>query len=175
MGLRIAQYHIVPEAFTTGWRLLRPPPARIVRRIPCSSRCGSRFHLTGGGWFCSSIRRIGYAHYVMNKLGVTDIDVAVIVLASGSRLGEPVPKAAVEVGGKTLLPHALQGVHDSGVADMTVVTLPPNCSETCPQLYDDANRFGAMVSTGGDTRTASVVACSMFVAADPSPACGSDS
>ena len=41
----------------------------------------------------------------MNKLGVTDIDVAVIVLASGSgtRLGEPVPKAAVEVGGKTLL------------------------------------------------------------------------
>jgi len=103
----------------------------------------------------------------MNKLGVTDIDVAVIVLASGSgtRLGEPVPKAAVKVGGKTLLHHALQGVHDSGVADMTVVTLPPNCSETCPQLYDDANRFGAMVSTGGDTRTASVVAAMRTVRA----------
>lgn len=103
----------------------------------------------------------------MNKLGVTDIDVAVIVLASGSgtRLGEPVPKAAVKVGGKTLLHHALQGVHDSGVADMTVVTLPPNCSEICPQLYDDANRFGAMVSTGGDTRTASVVAAMRTVRA----------
>ncbi|BAV86307.1 2-C-methyl-D-erythritol 4-phosphate cytidylyltransferase [Rothia aeria] len=53
---------------------------------------------------------------MMNKLGVTDIDVAVIVLASGSgtRLGEPVPKAAVKVGGKTLLHHALQGFTTPG-------------------------------------------------------------
>lgn len=103
----------------------------------------------------------------MKKLSVTDIDVAVIVLASGSgtRLGEPVPKAAVEVNSKSLLHHALVGVHKSGLSDMTVVTLPPDCAARCPQLYDDANFFGAMVTTGGDTRAASVVAAMRTVRA----------
>lgn len=96
----------------------------------------------------------------MKKLGVTDIDVAVVVLASGAgtRLGESVPKAAVEINGKTLLHHALEGVRESKIADITVVTLPQDCAQRYPQLYSDANSFGAIVSMGGDTRTASVMA-----------------
>ena len=43
---------------------------------------------------------------------------AVIVLAAGSgtRLGEPIPKAAVRVHGRTLLDYALEGALASGVA-----------------------------------------------------------
>ena len=85
---------------------------------------------------------------------------AVIVLAAGSgtRLGEPIPKAAVRVHGRTLLDYALEGALASGVAEHVVVTVPADCSVSCPELLEDARRAGALITTGGDTRTASVVA-----------------
>ena len=85
---------------------------------------------------------------------------AVIVLAAGSgtRLGEPIPKAAVRVHGRTLLDYALEGALASGVAEHVVVTVPADCSVSCPELLEDARRAGALITAGGDTRTASVVA-----------------
>lgn len=85
---------------------------------------------------------------------------AVIVLAAGSgtRLGEPIPKAAVRVHGRTLLDYALEGALASGVAEHVVVTVPADCSASCPELLEDARRAGALITAGGDTRTASVVA-----------------
>ena len=52
--------------------------------------------------------------------------VAIIVLGAGSgtRLGEPIPKAAVRVQGRTLLDHALQGARESRIAEHVVVTVP---------------------------------------------------
>ena len=85
---------------------------------------------------------------------------AVIVLAAGSgtRLGEPIPKAAVRVHGRTLLDYALEGALASGIAEHVVVTVPADCSASCPELLEDARRAGALITAGGDTRTASVVA-----------------
>lgn len=85
---------------------------------------------------------------------------AVIVLAAGSgtRLGEPIPKAAVRVHGRTLLDYALEGALASGVAEHVVVTVPADCLVSCPELLEDARRAGALITAGGDTRTASVVA-----------------
>lgn len=85
---------------------------------------------------------------------------AVIVLAAGSgtRLGEPIPKAAVRVQGRTLLNHALQGALESGIARHIVVTVPAECESSCPELLEDARCTNALVTVGGDTRTASVVA-----------------
>ncbi|MDO5750583.1 MAG: 2-C-methyl-D-erythritol 4-phosphate cytidylyltransferase [Rothia sp. (in: high G+C Gram-positive bacteria)] len=85
---------------------------------------------------------------------------AIIVLGAGSgtRLGEPIPKAAVTVGERTLLYRALQGASESAVADHLVVTIPENAASVCPQLLEDAASFNALVTAGGDSRTASVVA-----------------
>ena len=85
---------------------------------------------------------------------------AAIVLGAGSgtRLGEPIPKAAVRVQGRTLLDHALQGARESRVAEHVVVTVPAGCESLCPELLEDARRAEAVVTVGGDTRTASVVA-----------------
>ena len=86
--------------------------------------------------------------------------VAIIVLGAGSgtRLGEPIPKAAVRVQGRTLLDHALQGARESRIAEHVVVTVPAGCESLCPELLEDAHRAEALVTVGGDTRTASVVA-----------------
>ena len=85
---------------------------------------------------------------------------AIIVLGAGSgtRLGEPIPKAAVTVGDKTLLYRALEGAAESGVADHLVVTVPADAATSCPQLLEDAASFNALITAGGDSRTASVVA-----------------
>ena len=85
--------------------------------------------------------------------------VAIIVLGAGSgtRLGEPIPKAAVRVQGRTLLDHALQGARESRIAEHVVVTVPAGCESLCPELLEDAHRAEALVTVGGDTRTASVV------------------
>ena len=39
-----------------------------------------------------------------------------------------------------------------------MVTVPADCSASCPELLEDARRAGALITAGGDTRTASVVA-----------------
>lgn len=63
--------------------------------------------------------------------------VAVLTAAgSGTRLGEPLPKALVDVGGITLLRRAAHGLLTSGVIDAVVVTAPA----------DDHARFAEQVA-----------------------------
>ncbi len=85
---------------------------------------------------------------------------AIVVLGAGSgtRLKEKMPKAAVDVHGKTLLYWALERARASGIAERLVVTVPPDCAHRCPQLLADAAEFDALVTEGGNTRTASVIA-----------------
>jgi len=71
---------------------------------------------------------------------------------------EKMPKAAVNVHGKTLLYWALERARASGIAERLVVTVPPDCAHRCPQLLTDAAEFDALVTEGGNTRTASVIA-----------------
>ena len=64
------------------------------------------------------------------RAGSTADDDAVVVVAiltaagAGTRLGAGGPKALVEVGGRSLLRRAAQGLVDSGVVDHLVVTAP---------------------------------------------------
>lgn len=87
---------------------------------------------------------------------------AVLVVAAGmgSRLGEGIPKAAVEVAGKTLLEWSLEGVRASGRAARIVVTVPSGDSV----LRSVAERFGALAVEGGATRAESVHAALMAIA-----------
>lgn len=79
---------------------------------------------------------------------------AVLVAAAGmgTRLGEPVPKAAVEVSGRSLLEWALEGVRASGVAARIVVMVPAGDSF----LRGVCERFGALAVEGGASRADSV-------------------
>lgn len=81
---------------------------------------------------------------------------AVIVVAagSGSRLGRGIPKAAVEVAGKTLLEWALEGVVAANIASRLVVTVPAGDTE----LRQVCQKFGALPVEGGATRSDSVTA-----------------
>lgn len=81
------------------------------------------------------------------------MSVAVIVTAagSGSRLGESQPKAFVDLGGKSILDRALDGVTASGVADVVVVTAPASMLDEVQLLAP-----GAICVAGGATRQESV-------------------
>ncbi|MEE3853160.1 2-C-methyl-D-erythritol 4-phosphate cytidylyltransferase [Gordonia sp. LSe1-13] len=81
------------------------------------------------------------------------MSVGVIIPAAGSgtRLGEPVPKAFVKLGDRTILEVCVAGVLDAGVADTVVVVVPAD-------LVDDARRMvpEATVVAGGAHRSDSV-------------------
>lgn len=95
---------------------------------------------------------------------------AIVVLGAGSgtRLKEKMPKAAVDVHGKTLLYWALERARTSCIAERIVVTVPTDCAHRCPQLLTDATEFDALVTEGGNTRTASVIAALDALAAEKS-------
>lgn len=85
--------------------------------------------------------------------------VVVVAAGSGTRLGQGIPKALVQVGGSTVLGHALAGISASQVsvgADGThapvVVTVPHGDTE----LTAVARAVGAHAVEGGDSRAASV-------------------
>src|SRR5262245_34957736 len=79
--------------------------------------------------------------------------VAVVPAAgSGERLAARVPKAFVEIAGKTLLERAVTGLQESGVVDHVVVAVPADKSDEA-QLILGAN---ATVVAGGADRTESV-------------------
>jgi 2-C-methyl-D-erythritol 4-phosphate cytidylyltransferase len=85
---------------------------------------------------------------------------AILVAAgSGSRLGADVPKAFVEVGGRTLLEHACAGLALSGVRDLLVVA-PADWVRRASELC------AATVVPGGATRQQSVAAGLQALAAD---------
>lgn len=73
-----------------------------------------------------------------------------VAAGRGERLGGREPKALVEVGGRTLLEHALCGLAAAGVEDVVVVH-PAGEGERFAALAP-----GAGLTPGGATRTASV-------------------
>ncbi len=79
--------------------------------------------------------------------------VAVVPAAgSGERLGVGVPKAFVELGGRTLLEHAVEGLIASGVIDRVVVATPAGRVDDTAALLGDR----ATVVQGGSQRHESV-------------------
>lgn len=76
---------------------------------------------------------------------------------SGSRLGADVPKALVELRGKTLLARALEGLAASGVVDAICVTCPVGDLSTFQQQVDSATvDVPVVVVEGGLSRQRSV-------------------
>ena len=59
-----------------------------------------------------------------------------------------------------------QRARASGIAERIVVTVPTDCAHRCPQLLADAAEFDALVTEGGNTRTASVIAALDALAAE---------
>ncbi|MDL9936147.1 2-C-methyl-D-erythritol 4-phosphate cytidylyltransferase [Gordonia sp. ABSL1-1] len=81
------------------------------------------------------------------------MSVCVVIPAAGSgtRLGEPVPKAFVDLGGATILQACVAGVVASGVAERIVVVVPADLVDAAHDLVPDA-----IVVPGGAHRSDSV-------------------
>ncbi len=93
----------------------------------------------------------------------TPLVTAVILVAAGSgqRLGYGMPKAAVPLGGESILLHALRGIVASGVASQVCVALPPgneNLRRQCESFREELADGGPLLTAvdGGDTRADSV-------------------
>lgn len=90
--------------------------------------------------------------------GIVSVGVVIVAAGSGSRLGADRPKAFVELAGRTLLEHALDGVLASG-ATSVVVVVPESALEQAHQIVDLAGGCDCAtvtVVTGGAERTDSV-------------------
>ncbi|MGF7122845.1 2-C-methyl-D-erythritol 4-phosphate cytidylyltransferase [Rhodococcus sp. AG1013] len=70
----------------------------------------------------------------------------------GVRLGESVPKAFVELGGRSMLRRAVDGLLESGVVDTVVVIVPETLVDEARADLPD----GVVVVVGGEERTDSV-------------------
>ena len=70
----------------------------------------------------------------------------------GVRLGEPVPKAFVELGGRSMLRRAVDGLLGSGVVDTVVVIVPDELVEAARADLP----AGVLVVVGGEERADSV-------------------
>ena len=95
-----------------------------------------------------------------------NVSAALILVAAGSgtRLGAGVPKALVEIQGRSLLQHALDRVADLDALEQIVVVVPPDDSHLAVQ----AVAYGARISAvpGGANRCESVAAGLSAVAKD---------
>ena len=79
--------------------------------------------------------------------------VAVVPAAgSGERLAAGAPKAFVNLGGRPMLEHALDGLRNSGVVDSVVVAVPRNRTDQAKLVFGGA----AVIVAGGADRTESV-------------------
>ncbi len=79
--------------------------------------------------------------------------VAIVPAAgSGERLGAGVPKAFVELAGRTLIERALAGLRASGAVDEVVVAVPPGRTDEATRILGS----DATVVAGGADRTESV-------------------
>ena len=89
----------------------------------------------------------------MNRPEQQSVAIIVVAAGSGTRLGASAPKAFVELDERTILQHALRGVHEAAVAQIVVVA---------PDGYRDAARTAlpaeaeADIVVGGETRQESV-------------------
>ncbi|QBJ97080.1 2-C-methyl-D-erythritol 4-phosphate cytidylyltransferase [Rhodococcus sp. ABRD24] len=70
----------------------------------------------------------------------------------GVRLGESVPKAFVELGGRSMLRRAVDGLLESGAVDTVVVIVPEDLIDTARARLPD----GVVVVAGGEERADSV-------------------
>jgi 2-C-methyl-D-erythritol 4-phosphate cytidylyltransferase len=79
--------------------------------------------------------------------------VAVVPAAgSGERLAAGAPKAFVNLSGRPMLEHALDGLRNSGVVDSVVVAVPPNRTDQAKLVFGG----DAVIVAGGADRTESV-------------------
>ncbi|PEG43093.1 2-C-methyl-D-erythritol 4-phosphate cytidylyltransferase [Mycolicibacterium agri] len=79
--------------------------------------------------------------------------VAVVPAAgSGERLAAGAPKAFVNLGGRPMLEHALDGLRNSGVVDSIVVAVPPNRTDQAKLVFGG----DAVIVAGGADRAESV-------------------
>ncbi|PQZ85968.1 bifunctional enzyme IspD/IspF [Arthrobacter sp. MYb227] len=83
---------------------------------------------------------------------------AVIVVAAGAgtRLGYGIPKALVQLNGRSLLEHALDNIAESSNIDQVIVVLPPDDTELTRRCK--AHRVNPHIVDGGATRNDSVQA-----------------
>ncbi|GAA4295943.1 2-C-methyl-D-erythritol 4-phosphate cytidylyltransferase [Mycobacterium paraffinicum] len=90
--------------------------------------------------------------------------VAVVPAAgSGERLGAGIPKAFCEVGGRTLLDRAVEGLLESGVVDSVVVAVPAARVDEARKTLGER----ATVVPGGADRTTSVSLALAALAGEP--------
>ena len=80
--------------------------------------------------------------------------VAVVPAAgSGERLAAGAPKAFVDLCGRPMLEHALDGLRNSGVVDAVVVAVPPNRTDEAKLVFGG----DAVIVAGGSDRAESVM------------------
>jgi len=76
---------------------------------------------------------------------------------TGSRTGLEMPKQLVEVGGRTVLEHALRALHDHPQVDDVVVVMAPGHLDAARAVAAGYPKVSAVLP-GGTTRTASTLA-----------------
>lgn len=76
---------------------------------------------------------------------------------TGTRTGLDRPKQLVEVGGRTLLEHALRALHDHPDVDEVLVVMTPAHLDAARAVTAGYDKVSAVLP-GGDTRTASTLA-----------------
>src|SRR5688500_8055728 len=138
---------------------------RRSRSVPRSrSWCGTSSRRRPGGWssrICSSRSRrrccvaAASLRCSSGSLGTVEGAVAIVLAAGGGeRLGLPIPKAFVELGGRTMLAHAAAAaLACPGIAALVVV-VPAGWEQAADEHLHLVGRH--TVVAGGGTRQASV-------------------
>ena len=88
------------------------------------------------------------------------VGVVVVAAGSGTRLGAGAPKAFVDIDGRSILSHALEGVFATPVAQVVVVAPADRASDALREAVAASGDRRELVSVvaGGETRQASVAA-----------------
>ncbi len=92
--------------------------------------------------------------------------VAIVTAAgSGERLGAGVPKAFVDLGGRTLLDRALTGLLESGVVDAVLVAVPADRTDEATRIL--GGREGRVKVVAGGADRAESVRLALAAVGDP--------
>lgn len=95
----------------------------------------------------------------MTEASLLAVEIAAILAAAGSgeRLGAPIPKALVKIGGRSLVGHAIHALDATDLLDLIVVTAPLGfVPEVTAAAAEVAREAEIVVIPGGQTRTESV-------------------
>lgn len=84
----------------------------------------------------------------------------------GVRLGESLPKAFVELDGRTMLDRAVEAMLGSGAVDRVVVVAPPELASTPPAELVRAEYADRVTVTGGGAERADSVRAGLRAASD---------